>query len=55
MDFSGVSGEEGVGGIGVIIGSCGFHSGESLAEFFPLSRAFRVRSMGLRWVAEVEE
>ncbi len=40
MEFHGVDGEEGVGGSGVIIGSCGFRSGESLAEFFLLSQAF---------------
>jgi len=40
MEFDGVGGGEGVGGSGVIIGSCGFRSGESLAEFFLLSQAF---------------
>jgi len=40
MEFDGVDGREGVGGSGIVVGGCGFRSGESLAEFFPLARAF---------------
>jgi len=54
MEFKGVGSEEGGGGSGVGIGSCSFHSGESLAEFFPLSRAFRVHLTGFCRGAGVE-
>jgi len=56
MEFDGVSGGEGVGGggSGVVVSGCGFHSGESLAEFFPLSWAFRLRSMGCHHGAGVK-
>ncbi len=37
MEFSGIGVRDGGGGGGIIVGGCGFGSGESLAEFFPLS------------------
>jgi len=44
-EFNGVGGGE--GGCGVVVGSCGFGSGESLAECFPLFWACRVHLAGL--------
>jgi len=54
MEFNGVGCEEGVGVGCIVVGSCGFRSEESLADFFPLSRACRVRSTGFRLGAGVE-
>jgi len=54
MECGGVSGGEGVGGGVVVVVGCGFRSGESLAEFFPLSRALRVRATGCRRGTGVE-
>jgi len=54
MECGGVGGGEGVGGGGVVVVGCGFRSGESLAEFFPLSRAFRLRATGCRRGTGVE-
>ena len=51
-ELNGVGGGE--GGCGVVVGSCGFGSGESLAECFPLFLACRVHLAGLLRGAGVE-
>jgi len=51
-EVSGVGG--GGGGCGIVVGSCGFGSGESLAECFPLFLACRVHLAGLLRGAGVE-
>ncbi len=55
MEINEVGGGEGGGGDGIVVRSCGVRSGESLAEFFPLSWALQVRSIGWRRGAGVDE
>jgi len=51
-ELNGVGGGE--GGCGVVVGSCGFGSGESLTECFPLFQACQVHLAGLLRGAGVE-